>query len=1102
MKTKHLVQIAAVLALSAFNLRPSTTLAQTNRVGVITATYIMSASGSGQFNYSGTWIDGDYSGQNLWAGNDQLSLSISGQVKYEVLQTDTNLIIGSPLSSSASETASGNEHTHYMGEQLNGYESPPTEEDYTTNLTFVADPGTGGRYSYPTNVCVMLTSSPDGSGQFLGTCGKAVYGSTLPDGSFDPWNNPWTDDGPSSDFTGNVAFYDQEGQACTLYAQDEVRHFQFAMTNCALHWSLTVATNTTVNNAYNASDGSGSESGSASGSLTITLEYVPYQLTVPFTAAPTNGPVPLAVQFSCTNMDSGGNVLTNWNWNFGDGTTGTNQAPSHTYTNTNTFLVTLAAINVNGTAVLGLGATNIVVALPTVQFTAWPTNGYMPLLVEFSCTNVDSGTNSIVSWLWYFGDGSTSTNQNPSDIYLSSKPKTFSPKLYATNVNGTAVVATGPKISAAYPPIGFTASPTNGLVPLPVQFHAPAVDTLGVTITNWTWSFGDGATSVLQNPFHTYTNTGIFSPTLLATNQNHVAIEGFGPNISAGCREVYIFGASGSGFDPASGNTTNRDGIHPQAALTVSGNRLYGVMSGGGNGGSGTIFAVNTDGSGFTNLYSFSAPPMMYYTNGDGESPRARLVLSSNTLYGAASSGGTGGGTSFMGQGTLFKINTDGSGFATLFDFPDGSDGGTTPNGLVLSSNTLYGTTAEGGSGGDGTVFKIATDGSGFTRIHDFSAGAYDSSGTVITNGDGAYPQAPLLLAGNSLYGTTTHGGASGGGTLFRLNTDGSGFTVLHTFTNSDGLQPCGELLLAGSTLYGTAAAGGSGNDGVVFKLDADGSGFTTIYTFAGDDGAQPQGGVILSGAMLYGTTEWGGSGGSGTIFEVNTNGTDFATLYSFSALDPNAGTNFDGANPCAGLVLSDGNLYATTFNGGSAGDGALFTLSLVNGTLTVGQAAPQISIQPTNQSVALGGSASFSVSAAGSAPLVYQWQFDGANLTAATNATLVLNPVAAANAGSYDVVVTNAYGSVTSSTPTLSVLGVPVSFVTSSGSIQYSNGQFHLTLSGLTGQGSVLIEASTDLTQWTPVFTNPPGFGTIQFVDPATANFRSRYYRATTPGP
>jgi hypothetical protein len=121
----------------------------------------------------------------------------------------------------------------------------------------------------------------------------------------------------------------------------------------------------------------------------------------------------------------------------------------------------------------------------------------------------------------------------------------------------------------------------------------------------------------------------------------------------------------------------------------------------------------------------------------------------------------------------------------------------------------------------------------------------------------------------------------------------------------------------------------------------------------------------------------------------------------------PFQATNPDGANPAGTLALADGVLYAATQNGGPDGDGAFLALS-------VAPAAPQISIQPTDQSIVLGGSASFSVGAAGSPPLAYQWQFDGANLAGATNATLVLNPVAAANAGRYDVIVTNTYGSVT----------------------------------------------------------------------------------------
>ncbi len=182
------------------------------------------------------------------------------------------------------------------------------------------------------------------------------------------------------------------------------------------------------------------------------------------------------------------------------------------------------------------------------------------------------------------------------------------------------------------------------------------------------------------------------------------------------------------------------------------------------------------------------------------------------------------------------------------------------------------------------------------------------------------------------------------------------------------------------------------------------------------------------------------------------------------------------------------------------------YVVTLIDGTLTVAAvvagAVPQITLQPANQSALSGGAASFSVTAAGNAPLVYQWQFVGTNLAFATNTLLVFNPVATTNAGSYDVVITNSFGSVTSATVTLSVLGVPVSFVTTSRGIQFTNGLLQLSLSGLTGQGSILIEASSDLTHWTPVFTNPPGFGTIQFIDPATTNFGSRYYRVTTPGP
>src|SRR5882724_4689460 len=164
----------------------------------------------------------------------------------------------------------------------------------------------------------------------------------------------------------------------------------------------------------------------------------------------------------------------------------------------------------------------------------------------------------------------------------------------------------------------------------------------------------------------------------------------------------------------------------------------------------------------FTNLYSFTG-------GSDGGVPYASLVLSGNTLYGTASGGGS------SGNGTVFAVNTDGSGFTNLYGFTGGNDGSAPYAGLILSSNTLYGTTAFGGSSGNGTVFAVNTDGSGFTNLYGFTGG-----------NDGGAPAASLILSSNTLYGTASGGGGSGNGTVFAVNTDGSGFTNLYGFTGGN----------------------------------------------------------------------------------------------------------------------------------------------------------------------------------------------------------------------------------------------------------------------------------------------------------------------------
>lgn len=139
---------------------------------------------------------------------------------------------------------------------------------------------------------------------------------------------------------------------------------------------------------------------------------------------------------------------------------------------------------------------------------------------------------------------------------------------------------------------------------------------------------------------------------------------------------------------------------------------------------------------------------------------------------------------------------------------------------LILSGNTLYGTTPNGGGSYQGTVFKINMDGSGYAALYSFTG-----------SNDGANPAASLALIGNTLYGTTENGGASNNGTVFAINTDGSAFTNLYTFTGgNDGGKPVANLIFSGGMLYGTTKGGGQGFAGAVFAVATNGI-FLQIFT-------------------------------------------------------------------------------------------------------------------------------------------------------------------------------------------------------------------------------------------------------------------------------
>ena len=335
-------------------------------------------------------------------------------------------------------------------------------------------------------------------------------------------------------------------------------------------------------------------------------------------------------------------------------------------------------------------------------------------------------------------------------------------------------------------------------------------------------------------------------------------------------------------------------------------------------------------------LLSFASRPMEAQTftsktlhsftgDGDGAYPYAGLIMdSSGNLYGTTENGGSG-------YGTVFELAYSGGSYSEkiLYTFTGtGGDGANPWAGLIMdSSGNLYGTTPSGGSG-YGTVFELA-----------YSRGSYSEEilySFTDSGGDGANPYAGLIMdSTGNLYGTTALGGAYGVGTVFQLAYSAGSYNekVLHSFTKYDGLQPyAGVIMDSSGNLYGTVYAS-IGGYGTVFELAYSAGSYSEkiLYTFTGtaDDGANPSAGLIMdSSGNLYGTTYNGGSG-YGTVFELAFSGGSYSEkiLYSFT------GTGGDGANPWAGLITdSSGNLYGTTPSGGS-GYGTVFELAYSGGS-------------------------------------------------------------------------------------------------------------------------------------------------------------------------
>ncbi len=364
------------------------------------------------------------------------------------------------------------------------------------------------------------------------------------------------------------------------------------------------------------------------------------------------------------------------------------------------------------------------------------------------------------------------------------------------------------------------------------------------------------------------------------------------------------------------------DGAYPLAGLIqASDGSLYGTTVSGGSYNCGTAFGIALSGT-ETFLHSFTNDnsPCVDGEGGgggdDGGDPRAALIqISDGSLYGTTPDGGA------HYVGTVFQITPSGT-ESVVYSFAGGTSDGVSPQaGLIQGSDgNLYGTTSYGGTNSEGTVFKINPSTGAESIVYSFAGGT----------SDGAYPEAGLIQGSDgNLYGTTANGGASGDGTVFEVDPSTGAESIVYSFAGgtSDGAYPAaGVIQGSDGNLYGTTANGGANGDGTVFEANPNTGAETIVYSFAGgaSDGANPYAGLIqASDGNFYGTTANGGINGDGTVFEISSGRTE-SILHSFT------GGSTDGANPYAGLIQgSDGNLYGTTRLGGTDGVGTVFKTAL-----------------------------------------------------------------------------------------------------------------------------------------------------------------------------
>jgi uncharacterized repeat protein (TIGR03803 family) len=350
----------------------------------------------------------------------------------------------------------------------------------------------------------------------------------------------------------------------------------------------------------------------------------------------------------------------------------------------------------------------------------------------------------------------------------------------------------------------------------------------------------------------------------------------------------------------------SNDGAGPFGGVIPAGSGgFYIATDGGGSSNRGTLTLLRKDGTTQV-LHTFTG-------GSDGQNADGTPIKWSydGNVYGTTQFGGS------AGCGTIYKYTPGSGAYQQVHAFQCGSDGAFPFAGLANADadGDLFGTGYAGGNSGDGSLVFVT---------HDGSAGETCS----FSGSDGNAPFAGVTPIGNDLYTVTTAGGASNLGVIAEFPGN-CGTKVLHNFGGgNDGATPYGTLLYYNGALFGTTAAGGAGgNLGIVFKINPDGSNYTVLHAFKGiccgnSDGSFPHSGLTLNKTdrMLYGTTINGGNSSDlGTVFKIDPNTGVENVVHAFSGSD--------GAHPYGNLYIKKGTIRGTAVAGGASNLGVVFRL-------------------------------------------------------------------------------------------------------------------------------------------------------------------------------